>query len=105
MESVGRNELELGAYAFVAVFNAGSFLWWCRFLYAAQRPRAAWLALFASGAILTASLAVATSQGVYAFDRGQVVQVGRWLRPILAASLFLAGLAHFYWSWARRSTN
>jgi len=91
---------ELGAYTFVALFNLGGFAWWIRFLFS-NGPRVVWPIVFASGAILVASVAVATSQTFYTLDREHVVAAGQWLRPIVAGGLFLAGLAHFRWAQGR----
>lgn len=97
-----REDIELIAFIGVAFFNGGVFLWWLRLLlWSVDRPRALYPVTATALALFITSLAVCVSQAVFVFDRPHVMEVGRWLRPIVDGGLFIAGATTFFW-WRSR---
>src|SRR3990167_7315082 len=96
-----RDEIELAGYVALTAFNLGGFLWWLRLWRSDGGLNVFFWVLSASFGVMVASAAVAISQGFYVFDRDHVSLAGRWLRPALAGSLWLAGLAQLWWSRTR----
>ena len=94
-----RNAIELAVYASLSLGWLESVWFWLRIARRSNRPRAAISGLFMVGGMTLASMAVVTVQGFYVADRSLVVQVGRWVRPIMALGLGLALLGQ--WRWRR----